>query len=736
MGTVYLAARADETFQKLVAIKIIRRGLDTEDIIQRFRSERQILATLDHPNITRLLDGGTTDDGLPYFVMEYIEGEPIDKYCEQRNVNVAERLRIFQSVCSAVRYAHQNLVVHRDIKPGNVLVTKEGVPRLLDFGIAKLLAPGTSPEATLNGPRPLTPEYASPEQLRGEPITTASDVYSLGVLLYELLTGKKPYRPTGGTAGEGERVIRASEPTRPSVAAGPTLGRRLRGDVDNIILMAMRQEPHRRYSSVEQFSEDIRRHLDGLPVIARADTLTYRTTKFVARHKAGVIAAALLLITLSAGIVATLWQARVARKETAKAQRINAFLQEMLSSSSPGYDSASARKDPDMRISEVVAASARRAETELADQPEVLAEIQRTIGAAYYAQGHYEQAEQILRAALKKYAALFGDDSPETVEASNALANVLLQKGNAAEAEALFRKNIDIERREAQRGHPEVRAMAHALGDYGSMLELRDDKSAGAYLREALQYASRLTGMDRAFVAMIENDLSNVATREGHLKEAERLEREAIDEYRKLPEGTYAEMGAALSNLGNILITQGKYKDAEPFVRESLELRRKVLGDSHQDTAKSLYRLSELLYSMGDYAGAEKAARESIAVFRRALAQPMESVNFSSPLRELGLILNKTGRSREGEIYLRQSLAIRTHLLPSGSQLIANTEATLGDCLIAQKRYAEAEPFLLDSYQIALKATGGMQDSRTAEPRQRLKTLYEDWHKPEKAASY
>src|SRR6266853_795830 len=337
MGTVYLAARADDAFQKLVAIKIIRRGLDTDDIIQRFRSERQILAMLDHPNIARLLDGGSTDEGLPYFVMEHIEGEPIDLYCDRLKVTITERLKLFQGICAALRYAHQNLVIHRDIKPGNVLVTKEGVPRLLDFGIAKLLAPGTSVgERTLTGPRPLTPEYASPEQIRGETITTSSDVYSLGVLLYGLLTGKKPYRLASRTPAEMERAI-CAEPERPSVAVGSMPGRRLRGDLDNIVLMAMRQEPQRRYASVEQFSEDIRRHLEGLPVIARPDTAGYRAAKFIARHKAGVAAAALLVLTLMAGVVATAWQARVARLETTKAQRINTFLQNMLSFSSSSY---------------------------------------------------------------------------------------------------------------------------------------------------------------------------------------------------------------------------------------------------------------------------------------------------------------------------------------------------------------------------------------------------------------
>ena len=343
MGSVYLAARADEAYQKFVAIKLIRQGLNTEDIVRRFRSERQILAALDHPNITHLLDAGSTEDGLPYFVMEYIEGKPIDTYCDDHNLNITERLKLFQAVCAAVRYAHQNLVIHRDIKPSNVLVTKEGVPRLLDFGIAKLLAPGTSADETLTQVHPLTPEYASPEQVRGEIITTASDVYSLGVLLYFLLTGCLPYCGPMSSSAQIEHAICEEEPEKPSNAAvldntpaNPTgrpltvsrcegtperLCRRLQGDLDNIALKSLRKEPQRRYASVEQFSEDISRHLTDLPVIARPETPGYLAAKFVARHRTGVIAAALVLIALTAGVIATSWQARIARAERARAQQ-------------------------------------------------------------------------------------------------------------------------------------------------------------------------------------------------------------------------------------------------------------------------------------------------------------------------------------------------------------------------------------------------------------------------------
>jgi len=336
MGAVYLAERADEQYQKRVAIKLIKRGMDTDAVLRHFRNERQILASFDHPNIARLLDGGTAGSGLPYFVMEYVEGLPIDAYCETHALPLNERLELFREVCAAVTYAHRHAVIHRDIKPSNILVIDDGAPKLLDFGIAKILQPGGTMEAaaTMTGLRLLTPEYASPEQVQGKPLTTATDVYSLGVVLYQLLTGQKPYRLKTGTPEEISRAITEQEPAKPSTAVGrdaalqrpdsaarcPYHPKLLRGDLDNIALKALRKEPERRYPSVEQFSEDIRRHLQARPIRARKDTIHYRTAKFVQRNRVATAAAMLLFVSLVSGIIATTWEAHKARAEEAVAK--------------------------------------------------------------------------------------------------------------------------------------------------------------------------------------------------------------------------------------------------------------------------------------------------------------------------------------------------------------------------------------------------------------------------------
>ena len=319
MGTVYLAERADDQYKKMAAIKLVKRGMDTAEILSRFRHERQILANLDHPYIARLYDGGATPDGRPYFVMEYVEGQPISIFCRHRNLDISARLRLFVRVCEAVSYAHRNLVIHRDLKPGNILVTADGIPKLLDFGVAKLLDPRSEPGLTatlLTGGPLITAEYASPEQVLLTPATTTSDVYSLGAVLYEMITGTRARNFTTRTPSEIERVVCHTEVPRPSASVP-----KLDGDLDNIVLMAMRREPDRRYQSVDQLAEDIQRHLDGLPVIARRDSLTYRASKFFRRHRLAVLAAGIVFTSLVVGVTVSLVEAHRAEVARRLAER-------------------------------------------------------------------------------------------------------------------------------------------------------------------------------------------------------------------------------------------------------------------------------------------------------------------------------------------------------------------------------------------------------------------------------
>ncbi|HYW72324.1 MAG TPA: serine/threonine-protein kinase, partial [Pyrinomonadaceae bacterium] len=529
MGVVYLASRDDEQYQKDVAIKIIKRGMDSEAVVRRFLNERQILAQLEHANIARLIDGGTTGDGVPYFVLEYVDGTPIDEYCEAHNLSTAARLHLFLEVCSAVQFAHQNLVIHRDIKPGNVLVTTAATPKLLDFGIAKVLHPdASSPEQTMTALRVMTPDYASPEQVRGETITTSSDVYSLGVVLYELLTGARPYRIQSKTPEAIARVISLEEPVRPSAAVRtPGAGlpasvgnhekgkagtlnaahrQSLRGDLDNIVLMAMRKEPARRYQSVAQFAEDVRRHLDGLPVIARKDTYTYRTTKFIQRHKTAVAAAALIVLTLIAGVVATIRQAERAtaqsqlataerdhaRREAAKAERINKFLQGLISYANPSWYAAGAGRRGDVKVLDALNDAAGRIDSELKDEPEVRAELHHTIGDTYRALGFNDEAEQHLRAALDIYRQVYGDRHPKVAEGLYYLGGVLFLKGDHAHAEAAHRQAIALMREV----DPDNVNLPYMLEDLGGMLAGKKDPAGESLLNEALALFRKRYGED------------------------------------------------------------------------------------------------------------------------------------------------------------------------------------------------------------------------------------------------
>ncbi|HET9209750.1 MAG TPA: serine/threonine-protein kinase [Thermoanaerobaculia bacterium] len=739
MGAVYLAERADQEFEQTVAIKVVRRGMDTDEIVRRFRSERQILAHLDHPNIAKLFDGGTTGDGRPYFVMEYVEGRPIDEFCKERKLSVRERLELFQRVCAAIHFAHQNLIVHRDLKPGNILVTAGGVPKLLDFGIAKLLDPTLEELAfTRADLRPMTPEYASPEQVRGEPITTASDVYSLGVLLYLLLTGQRPYRPETDPRALADAICK-TEPVRPSTAiarageakapSGETklLRRQVEGDLDNIVLMAMRKEPQRRYASVDQLSNDIGRHLEGLPVVARKDTLGYRTRKFLGRHKVGVtLAAAALLLIVGFGIMATLlWQRAERARE--RAQAVLGFLDDLFSVPDPKQS-----RGENVTARQVLDRGAQKIEADFAAQPELQGDLMNTMGLVYLGLGLGDRAQQLFEVALHRHRQTLREDDPRVTNDLHNLATALRLQGKDADAEPLVREALRIQR---QQGDTHSIDYARGLTNLAAILEAKGDfEQAENLYKEGLTIKRALPKADRD-VAVSLNNLGKLAQTRGDLATAETYYRQSLDIRRKLAGGQPdPDVALALNNLASLLQDRGDLVGAEADYREALALRRKLYPEPNPSLASTLNNLGYLLQARKDFTGAESCFREALSIAEKTLKpdHPTRAVL----LRNLAAVLVAERKAAEAEPLARKALAIlRVKAPPSWHWRIADTESVLGGCLTALGRFPEAEQLLLESYPILQKDKGDGA-KHAAEARQRIVDLYTAWGKPERLAAY
>ncbi len=737
MGAVYLAERADQEFEQRVAIKVVRRGMDTDEIVRRFRSERQILAHLDHPNIAKLFDGGTTDDGRPYFVMEYVEGKPIDEFCDERKLSVRERLEIFRQACGAIHFAHQNLIVHRDLKPGNILVTSDGVPKLLDFGIAKLLDPAQEPFAlTRTELRPMTPEYASPEQVRGEPITTASDIYTLGVLLYLLLTGQRPYRPTTDPQALADAICK-TEPVRPSTAvvrAGDAkapsaetklLRRQVAGDLDNIVLMAMRKEPQRRYASVDQLSNDIERYLEGLPVIARKDTLGYRTRKFVGRHKGGVtLAAAVLLLIVGFSITATvLWQRAERARE--KSQAVLGFLNNLFSVPDPKQS-----RGESVTALQVLDRGARQIAVDFKDQPELRADLMSTMGKVYLSLGSAESANSLIKSALDLHRKTLGQDDPQVVDDLHNLATALRLQGKDSEAEPLVYEALQLQR---QRGDTWNIEYARGLTNLASILESKAafDQAERLY-KEGLEIKRTLPRVDRD-IAISLNDLGKLAYTRGDFATAETYYQQSLDIRRKLAGGQPdPDVAVVLNNMAALLQDRGDLAGAETYYREALDLRRKLYPGPNPRIAFSLSNLGVLLQARGDLAGAERSFREAVSIADKTLDR--DHPNRGVYLQHLASVLTAEGKAREAEPMAREAFAILQAKMPK-TWRVADAESVLGGCLAALGRFQEAEPLLLESYPLLQKDKGNGA-KYAEEARQRIVDLYTAWGKPERLAAY
>lgn len=764
MGLVLLAVRADDQFKKQVAIKILRRGMDSGEIVRRFRTERQILASLEHPNIARLLDGGITEDGLPYIVMEYIEGQPVDKYCDEHKLGTDKRLLLFRKICSVVEFAHQNLVIHRDLKPSNILITSDDEPKLLDFGIAKLLNPELAAQtlsATATDLRLMTPEYASPEQIRGQNITTVSDIYSLGILLYRLLTGHAPYHFTQTSPQEIERLVCHTEPERPSTVVGRTEGittgehtaritpetvgeargeppealrRRLRGDLDNIVLKALKKEPERRYSSAAQLSEDIRRYMEGLPITARKDTFAYRASKFIGRNRIGVAAASLVLLAILAGLTASIWQARVAarernqaRRETAKADQLNKFLKSILSAAAPE------QKGKNVKVIEVLNDAAARIDAEFANQPDLRAQALQTIGQTYAEIGLLNEAERYSREALKLNLELYGAETSATAQNKITLGSALLNKGKYEEAEQLTKEAVAVERRLSPQGSKQLALCLFLLGEiYVRRSAGKEElERAKQLLQESVSISDKVSGENNEDSAYALVSLARAQQFLGDLDGSEATFRKSIAIFRTLSPRYEIRMATALLGLGWVLSLKGNYDESINTMIEADVIAQKQ-GDSW-GLFMSKYYLCRAYYGKGDYARAAEEGAKAVAVGRNVGLT--NTADFHYLLTHVGVSLTRSARAKEAEPLLRETLDWQTVNDPQNLFEIAVVKAALGECLTAQARYSEAEPLLLESYETLRNYTGPSKPNMKLSL-QRLITLYENWKKPDRASEY
>jgi serine/threonine-protein kinase len=771
MGEVFLAERADAEFEQQVAIKVVHGGSLARGVQSRLKIERQILAQLDHPNIAHLMDGGSLADGAAYIVMEYIDGIPIDEYCDSNRLDVAARLRLFQTVCAAVHYAHQNLIVHRDLKPSNILVTAAGVPKLLDFGIAKLLDERQAGHHTLavthSDVRVMTPDHASPEQVRGQVITTSSDVYVLGVLLYKLLTGSGPFFIASMRLTDIEHAICEKNPTLPSQAVSMVesahtrgiadargtnakrLRRMLRGDLDNIVIMAMRKEPERRYASSQQMASDIQRYLDGKPVIARRDTMSYRTAKFIRRHwlpvTAGVGTVFLILAFATTTYVQSLRIAaerdRVAEQreraehERIRAEDVSSFLVNLFKLSDPEEN-----RGNQVTARELLDSGAKRLRSGLQDQPATKAALLTTVGEVYDSLGQYQDALPILnesltlqpqshdkaridtllelgrarigagdlnaadaplQEALRLSQGNFGATSQESGRALWILGKLRQQQGQFGEAKDLYKRALAISETTLA-PQTDVSAVLDDLAQIYSR-ELQWELAKQTYER-ALDVDRRVLGDDHPRVAIHLQNLAVVAQNMGDLKRAEALYRDVILRQERAYGDRHPETAVTKGNYGFLLQREGRLAEAEPLLRDVVATRLSLHGPDHYQVGYARVSLGWLLLDKGDLQGAESEFRQALAIYDKSL--PANHQWRAALLMQFARLLVDRGKPEEALALSDQSIRIWTATSSPSSPPTAQAHAIHAYALAHLGKPREAADELDSAVPILLKARG------------------------------
>lgn len=722
-GTVYLGERADQQYSAKVAIKIVDHAAVQTSLGIRFRAERQILANLNHPNIARLLDAGETDDGQAYLVMEYVLGEPVDRFCDGQQLDLRARLRLFLDICAAVHYAHQNLIVHRDLKPGNILVTPEGVTKLLDFGIAKLLDTGDFRELTQltqHNDRLLTPEFASPEQILGQAVTTASDVYSLGVVLYQLLCGLRPYNVRGSASQlELERTICICDPARPSAAikramesgseegqpplqaiaevrgtSPDRLQKQLQGDIDSIVMRALRKESQHRYGSVDQLAADVRRYLANEAVEARQGNWLYYSQRFVRRHVIGAATSALFIfLVIGVAIILSFKNHAIAvaldraNQERERAEKVSDFMLQVFRSASPFVNFG---REPTAR--DLLDQAARGIQTELGQQPEVQAVLLEEMGRSFRQMGLPDRAVGYLQDSLRIQRRLHGSDDARMGLILTELAIVLRETYRFEESDRIFAEALSVSRRsQGQRSY----ADAKLLVELGRLEMLRSNiRQAGEHFTQALQLMRETRGPTDTEVGAVLVDLSNVSVWEDDLEQAEKTALAAVQIYKSAPQ-YHPDRVMADFRLAEILMYRGRISSAAPLFERALAAQRVLYGSNNDIVADTLGSLAQVRIAQANIKDAEKLIREALAMHRESRSTAGNKIGHLQTL--LATVLMRQSRFAEAASLLRDTLEVFAKNLPRDHQYVASAEHYLGESLLATGKLSDAEAILTEA---------------------------------------
>lgn len=705
MSVVYLAHRTDGEFDQKVAVKIIQPfGLDREDRFRRLRAERQILANLQHPNIARVFDGGITPEGWPYMVMEVVEGIPVTKYCQKKSLDLNSRLELFYKICDAVIYAHRNLVVHRDLKPGNILVTETGQVKLLDFGIAKLLTEDEGDPVTQTGRPLMTPEYAAPEQFKSEMITTAVDIYSLGVILYELLAGVRPYNLAEKSLAEMERLVCEEEPLKPSEqrkkpvrfssekskTSDPTpksvdskpdrspespSSNQLKGDLDLICLKALRKEPEHRYKSVEEFREDLVRYQKGLPIQAHPSSLGYKTQKFIKRNKAPLAMVALFLIAITSFAIYHIYQVteqrNIAQIEAEKATRIKNFTTNLFYSNSP-YSTLN--RDEGVTLEKVLEAGQQNIENELAGDPEVYAEMQFMIGQAFLGIGDYSKSNDAFEKAIETAVKEHGEIHRSVAIYLNLLGRLEGMRGNYESALSNLNRAMEINRQ--------------LYGDISSNLTLnyaevarvyalqREFDTALEYYQKSIQMHEELGEKHSMEYNMTLSGMINLQIRLRMLDEAENNQLQAIEDLEKIYGENHLHMANAYLRMAEIHYQKSNFQESENFVKKSLSIREKLQSPDNPDLINTYNFLGNLYRQTGRYEESEKNLQHAIRLAREH--DYTDTLNYTTYLNNLAVTKTYLGQLDSAAVIHQEVLDLRKRLLPPDNPSITLSMYNLG----------------------------------------------------------